>query len=105
MSLKEDLNLFFEAVCLNEKLKPSMGAGAYVKDFVKSKDSRFKGDSKKQRIKRALGAYYGAKNEEVAVNNVGAGNIAGAGVGPQGEPPVKKKSTMLKRKALTKKKV
>jgi hypothetical protein len=31
--------------------------------------------------------------EDVAVNNIGAGNIAGAGIGPQGEPgvPVKKR--------------
>lgn len=29
--------------------------------------------------------------EEVAVNSVGAGNVAGLGVGPQGEPGVKKK--------------
>lgn len=37
------------------------------------------------------------------VNNVGSGNIAGLGVGPQGEPPVKKKTrinTMFKRKML-----
>jgi len=29
-----------------------------------------------------------AINEEAAVNNVGGGHIAGAGVGPQGEPGV-----------------
>lgn len=28
--------------------------------------------------------------EDVPVNNVGQGNIAGTGVGPQGEPGVKK---------------
>lgn len=31
--------------------------------------------------------------EEVPTNNVGAGNIAGTGVGPQGEPGVKKRKT------------
>ena len=41
--------------------------------------------------------------EDVAVNNVGQGNIAGVGVGPQGEPPrktalLKKIKSMLKRK-------
>ena len=41
--------------------------------------------------------------EDVAVNNVGQGNIAGVGVGPQGEPPAKtamlrKIKTALKRK-------
>jgi hypothetical protein len=30
-------------------------------------------------------------NEEVPVNNVGSGNIAGLGVGPQGEPGVNMK--------------
>ena len=29
-------------------------------------------------------------NEDMAVNNVSSGNIAGAGVGPQGEPGIKK---------------
>lgn len=33
--------------------------------------------------------------EEVAVNNAGAGNIAGIGVGAQGEPP--KSRALLKR--------
>ena len=41
--------------------------------------------------------------EDVAVNNVGGGNVAGLGVGPQGEPPkhkalLSKLKTMLKRK-------
>jgi len=30
--------------------------------------------------------------EEAPVNNVGAGNIAGVGVGPKGEPPMRKKA-------------
>lgn len=34
--------------------------------------------------------------EEVAANSVSGGNVAGLGVGPQGEPPVKK-SKVLKR--------
>ena len=40
-------------------------AGDYIHDFVHSKNKKFSGDSKKQRIKRALGAYY-AKNEAYA---------------------------------------
>lgn len=37
-------------------------------------------------------------NEEAPVNNVGSGNVAGVGVGPNGEPGFKKKKTvMLKR--------
>lgn len=33
--------------------------------------------------------------EEVAVNAAGAGNVAGLGVGPQGEPGVKKKKKLV----------
>lgn len=45
---------------------------------------------------------YKQKNEEVAVNNAGQGNVAGIGVGPQGEPPgrralLAKLKTLLKR--------
>jgi len=53
---------------LTEKLTPSMGAGKYVKDFVKSDNPKFKGKSKKERIKMALGAFYGAKNEETELD-------------------------------------
>jgi hypothetical protein len=34
--------------------------------------------------------------EEVAINNVGSGTIAGIGIGPQGEPGVKKRKRNLK---------
>jgi len=44
---------------LDEVLEPSMGAKAYIDDFLKS--SRFKGTPKKQIIKQALAAYYAAK--------------------------------------------
>jgi hypothetical protein len=44
-------------------LSPSMGSGAYVHEFAKSKNPRFKGKTKKKRIQMALGAYYGAKKE------------------------------------------
>jgi hypothetical protein len=45
-------------------LSPSMGSSTYVKDFVKSKNPKFKGKSKKKRISMALGAFYGAKREK-----------------------------------------
>ena len=54
-----------EEASLEEKLNPSMGAAKYIQDFVKSKDPRFEGKTKKERIKMALGAFYGAKNESV----------------------------------------
>lgn len=53
-----------EEVDLDEVLKPSMGADAYIKDFVHSKNPKFAGKSKKERIKQALGAFYAAKRGE-----------------------------------------
>jgi len=50
-----------EDVQVDEVLKPSMGAGAYVSDFVHSKNPKFAGKSKKDRMKQALAAYYSAK--------------------------------------------
>ena len=50
---------------VNEKIDVGADAGATISDFVRSSDPRFAGDTKKQRIKRALGAYYGAQKEEV----------------------------------------
>ena len=54
-------NVKKEEVELDEVLKPSMGVKAYIDDFIKSDDPRFKGASKKERMKRALAAYYAAK--------------------------------------------
>jgi hypothetical protein len=60
-----------------------------IHDFVHSKDPKFKGKSKKERIRMALGASYGMKKEDApAVNTSG---VAGIGVGPQGEPGVSPK--------------
>jgi len=53
-----------EEVEVNEKIDVGADAGATISDFVHSKSKTFKGDSKKQRIKRALGAYYAAQKEE-----------------------------------------
>ena len=53
-----------EEVELDEKIDVGADAGATISDFVHSKSKTFKGDSKKQRIKRALGAYYAAQKEE-----------------------------------------
>ena len=47
-------------------------------------------------ITTAANYMQGEMKEEVAVNAAGAGNVAGLGVGPQGEPGVnKKKKTVL----------
>jgi hypothetical protein len=51
---------------LEEVLKKSDPAGKWIRDFVHSKDPRFAGKSKKERMKQALGAYYAKqRNEEV----------------------------------------
>ena len=46
---------------IDEVLTPSMGAGAYIDDFVNSKDPKFAGKSKEKRSQMALAAYYAAK--------------------------------------------
>jgi hypothetical protein len=48
---------------IDEKLKPSMGAGAYVDDFKTSDAPQFKGKSKKKKGKMAVAAYLSAKDK------------------------------------------
>lgn len=67
---KQDFKMLRKEETIEEKLAPSMGASKYITDFVKSKDPRFEGKTKKERIKMALGAYYGAKNEAVEVDQI-----------------------------------
>lgn len=43
---------------VNEVLTSKTPVSSVIRDFVHSKNKKFKGDSKKKRIKRALGAYY-----------------------------------------------
>jgi hypothetical protein len=52
-----------EEGAIDEKLKPSMGAGAYVDDFRKSDAPQFKGKSKKKKGKMAIAAYLSAKDK------------------------------------------
>lgn len=49
---------------LNEVLSADATAGDWIHDFVHSTNPRFAGKSKKERIKMALGAYYGKKIKE-----------------------------------------
>ena len=49
---------------IQEKLKPSMGAGEYVSDFEKSKAPQFKGKSKEKKQKMAVAAYLSAKDKK-----------------------------------------
>jgi hypothetical protein len=65
--VKEDLDLFSEReidILISEVLKASDDAGKWISDFTKSDDPRFSGDSKEQRKKRALAAYYAAQKKE-----------------------------------------
>lgn len=49
---------------LDEILTKKTPASEVISDFVHSDDPKFAGDTKKQRIKRALGAYYGMHPEK-----------------------------------------
>ena len=49
---------------LDEKLTKSMSPADVISDFVHSDDPKFKGKSKKERMKMALGAYYGMHPEK-----------------------------------------
>ena len=52
---------------VQEKLKPSDGAGAYIKDFRKSDAPQFKGKSDKQIQKMAVAAYLDDKEENMNI--------------------------------------
>lgn len=54
-----------EDATLDEVLTKSDPASTWIRDFIKSKSSRLAGDTKKQRIKRALGAYYAKQQENL----------------------------------------
>ena len=49
---------------ISEALKKSQPASEWINDFVNSKDAKFKGKSKGERINMALGAYYAAQRNE-----------------------------------------
>jgi hypothetical protein len=57
------VNVAAQEDVIDEKLKPSMGAGAYVDDFRTSKAPQFKGKSKKKKNKMAVAAYLSAKDK------------------------------------------
>lgn len=50
-----------ESYKLTEKLNVSQGIAAWIKDFVHSKNPKFAGKSRKERIEMAKGAFYAAK--------------------------------------------
>jgi len=52
-----------EEEAIDEKLKPSMGAGAYVDDFRKSDAPQFQNKSKGKKDEMAVAAYLSAKDK------------------------------------------
>ena len=55
---------------VTEVLTKNTPSSEWIEDFVKSKNPKFEGKSKKERIKMALGAYYGMhKDEDRDVDN------------------------------------
>lgn len=86
-------------------LPKGASASQYIDHFVASKNKRFEGKSKKDRIKMALGAFYRAhpkkrthtiKEDAVPVNNVSGGNVAGLDNNPGVNKINKKKSRRLR---------
>lgn len=63
VSTKKELQEKIKEI-LDEKLKSSMGAGAYVEDFKKSKAPQFKGKSKKKKQEMAIAAFLSAKDKK-----------------------------------------
>lgn len=47
---------------IKEELRPEMGAGAYVSDFIASTNPRFNNKSKEERRRMAIGAFMAAKS-------------------------------------------
>jgi hypothetical protein len=62
---------------IKEELRPEMGAGAYVSDFIASTNPRFNNKSKEERRRMAIGAFMAAKSrlkEGTLQGNIGGGD-------------------------------
>jgi hypothetical protein len=57
--VRKGMNIKEETV--QEDLRPDMGAGAYINDFIKSTHPKFNNKSKEERRKMAIGAFMAAK--------------------------------------------
>lgn len=70
--VRKGMNIKEETV--QEDLRPDMGAGAYINDFIKSTHPRFNNKSKDERRKMAIGAFMAAKSrgvkEEVQIDEL-----------------------------------
>jgi hypothetical protein len=61
---KTGMRTFEEVEQVDEVLTKKDPAGKWIKDFVKSDNSKFDGKSKKDRTKQALAAYYSKQRDE-----------------------------------------
>jgi len=62
---KEDFTDEEVDMLINEVLSKDATAGDWIHDFIHSDNPKFKGKSRKERQRMALGAYYAKQNEEV----------------------------------------
>jgi hypothetical protein len=76
---------------IKETLSPDAPASEYIDDFVHSDNKRFKGKSKAERIRMALGASYGNKRgvKEEILKNVIEQNAVEPLIGEDGKKKVK----------------
>ena len=76
--VRKGMNIKEETV--QEDLRPDMGAGAYINDFIKSTHPRFNNKSKEERRKMAIGAFMAAKSrgvkEEVQIDELSTDLLA-----------------------------
>ena len=73
--VRKGMNIKEETV--QEELRPDMGAGAYINDFIKSTHPKFNNKSKDERRKMAIGAFMAAKarlKEGTLLGNIGGGD-------------------------------
>ena len=69
---------------VNETLRPEMGAGTYINDFIKSTNPRFNNKSKEERRRMAIGAYMAAKAKGVKEETVSEAATGNPGNGYHG---------------------
>lgn len=64
-SIQKDItSSFLKEATLSEVLTKSTPIEQWITDFIESDDPKFKGKSKEERRKMAIGAFYGKQNEE-----------------------------------------
>jgi hypothetical protein len=85
---------------IGEVLTKSTSAGETISDFVHSDNPKFKGKSKEERKKMALGAYYAKQNEAYAVEPLLGGDQPPRGDSDEAAEMVKTELKALANKAM-----